>query len=69
MAQPDHHGDPDVQHCPSCQSRVVRLTRVMRSTGVWFVCGRCRLSWNITERRMPGPHGYDGVDRRTPLFD
>ena len=66
MNETDERGDPDVQRCPSCDFAQVRHSHVRGTRQVWFVCGRCRLSWSIEDRRTRPNARWEGVERRAP---
>jgi ribosomal protein L37AE/L43A len=60
MTPPNETEHADIEPCPSCLSTLVRrLTAVPEK--VWLVCGRCGLSWSITERRFRRT-AYDGPE-------
>jgi hypothetical protein len=63
--EPERPGDPDEQRCPSCGFTHPRHSHLRDARQVWFVCGRCRLSWCIADRRSSPSQPYEGVERRT----
>jgi ribosomal protein L37AE/L43A len=62
----DERSDRDVQQCPSCAFAEVRHSHVRGTRQVWFVCGRCRLSWSIEDRRRHATQKREEVERRAP---
>jgi hypothetical protein len=64
VKEAERPGNPDDQRCPSCDFTHPRQSHLRDARQVWFVCGRCGLSWSIADRRGSPSPPYDGVERR-----